>query len=146
MVVMMVLAVVCGQVAWSYRELVWCYVESVWSRYVVSTPDEPAFCADSAIASEPLHSIAMPRNEDNDDLLRNEVTADVISRLLSSGEIFVRDGKGGYKPASQTATIKISTGLAPNGRAESRYGRLVAALRSIDTPHLTVGGDRRIER
>ncbi len=106
---------------------------------------EPAAAPVAAIDGEARNGIAMPRNERNAELSRNErlrVQAELIARLVQAGTLYIPDGKGGYKPARQTRLITLATGLAPNGRGDSEYGQLLAALKPLLNPQLVVAAGR----
>ena len=122
------------------------------SDYVRSDTDEEPLTSistpDAATDNEPLRGIAMRRNDDNGELSRNgsnvvlRTQAAQIARLIRSDSIFIADGKGGYKKAGQGVVIKLATGLEPNGRASSDYGQLLAELKLLINPQLTIHAGR----
>jgi hypothetical protein len=133
---------------WDWRRSIAAYVAQ-WRR-----PATPATATTpvAATATEPLRVIAMGRNDSNAELPRNgsnlvlRAQAELLARLIRSDSLFIADGKGGYKPAGQTALIRLATGLAPNGRADSDYGQLRAELESLLDPQLTIAAGRPEER
>lgn len=117
-----------------------------------SGPMTTASMDDAATDNDTLRRIAMGRNGDNDELSRNDsnlvlrVQAAQVARLLRADSLFVADGKGGYKKAGQGVLIKLSTGLEPNGRASSDYGQLLAELKPMLNPQITIHAGRPDER
>jgi hypothetical protein len=84
--------------------------------------------------NESLPPIAITKNDDNALLPGNTVLrarAEVLARIIQSGQLHMPDGKGGYKRITQTALIRLATGLEPSGRPESDYGLLIAELKPL---------------
>jgi hypothetical protein len=140
--------VMISQMLWNWRGPIADYVARWRSERTPTTANPPV----AATATEPLRPIAMGRNEGNEELPRNggnlvlRVQAQVIAHLVKSDALYLADGKGGYKPAGQVALIKLATGLAPNGRADSEYGQLRSELESLLNPQLMIAAGRPEER
>lgn len=102
---------------------------------------------DNAVAAtmEGLGEVIATRHiERNAPLSRNVVVqaqADIIARLIRSETLYIPDGRGGFKKLGQTALIRLALNLEPNGRPESDYGQLKAALDPlIKPPPPTISG------
>jgi len=142
--------VMLSQLLWGWREPIIDYVTLIRQKVATKHAITPV----SATDNEPLRPIAMPRNERNEELTRNErneelrrMQADIIMRLVTSDALFIADGRGGYKQASQGFLIKVSTGLEPNGRKESEYGLLREMMKELSNePMITISAGRPEER
>jgi hypothetical protein len=102
---------------------------------------DPEHAPGCANAEDERNRIAKGRNGGNDELTRNtqlRVQAEAIAALLAADSLYIPDGKGGYKKAGQTLLVKLVTGLSPNGRPGSEYGKLRAELDELMHPVLTV--------
>lgn len=140
------------QVLWGWREPIvrWAhhYVTQWRSTVTPATATAPV----AATATEDAQPVAMRRNEGNEELPRNggnvvlRAQAELIARLVRADSLHVPDGKGGYKKAGQVALIRLATGLEPNGRPDSDYGRLRGELEPLINPQITIAAGRPEER
>jgi hypothetical protein len=113
------------------------------------SPRERSRSPVAATVAEPRNGIAIERNERNAPLTGNIVAraqALLIARLLKSEMLYIPDGKGGYRRITQTALIKLATGLEPNGRPDSDYGLLRAELEPLINPVLVIDAGKSTER
>jgi hypothetical protein len=139
--------VMLSQALWGWRHNIVGYVTKRRSRPAPATATAPV----AATATEALPPVAKPSNEVNEELPRNggnlvlRAQADIIARLLKA-DMYIPDGKGGFKELKQTRLIELATGITANGRAESDYGQLRAELEKLINPQLTIAAGRPEER
>ncbi len=149
-IIIMAAGVMVTQLLWGWREPIIDYVTLIRQKVNPKHAITPVAATDN----EPLRPIAMPRNERNEELTRNErneelrrMQADIIMRLVTSDALFIADGRGGYKQASQGVLIKVATGLDPNGRKDSEYGLLREMMKELSNElMITISAGRPEER